>query len=30
MKRKGTNLNEEYNKYIADMENENIEKVQHF
>ena len=30
MKRKGTNLNEEYNRYITDMENENIEKVQHF
>lgn len=29
-KRKDGNLNEEYNRYIADKESENIEKVQHF
>lgn len=28
--KKGNNLNEEYEKYLTDLENENVEKVQHF
>lgn len=30
MKKKGCNLNEEYEKYLIDLESENVEKVQHF